>query len=98
MNPYQSPMPIDEESRSWLNLLLAGSLEAFLFTLGYIGLLAVALLLLAVMPVAIGLAWYQFRKSWALIDLFLATVMTAMLPYWSNAMFGELGRFLLGRI
>ena len=56
----------------------------FLATLGFALLLIAALALLVVMPVAIGLAWHQYRRSWALMDLFLATAMTAMLPLWKN--------------
>jgi hypothetical protein len=84
MNPYQSPMPIEEESRSWQRFLLDASQEAFAAILGCVVLLAASLVLLVVMPVAIGLAWYQFRKSMALLDLCLATLMTSMLPLWKN--------------
>jgi hypothetical protein len=84
MNPYQSPMPIEEESRSWRRFLLDASQEAFAAILGCVVLLAASLVLLVVMPVAIGLAWYQFRKSMALLDLCLATLMTSMLPLWKN--------------
>ncbi len=60
--------------------------------------LAAALMLLFVMPVAIGLAWYQFRRSCALIDLILASAMTCMLPLWQNALAEAWGDFLWGRI
>ena len=78
-----------------MSFLLAETLEAFLFTLGYIGLFVAALLLLVVMPLAIGLAWYQFRKSWAFTDLLIATVMTCMLPYWESMLVEAWGSFLL---
>lgn len=95
MNPYQSPVPIEPECRTLVGFLLAATLEAFLFTLGYVGLFAVALLLLIVMPIAIGLAWYQYRKSWSFIDLLVATVMNCMLPYWESMMLEAWGNFLL---
>ena len=98
MNPYQSPMPIEEESPPWLRFLVIGSREAFFGALGFVALLAAALILLVVMPVAIGLAWYQFRRSCALIDLFLASAMTFMLPLWQNALVEAWGDFLRGRI
>ena len=86
MNPYQSPVPIEQESSHSLRFLLLASREAILFSLGWVGMLAAALVLLVVMPVAIGLAWYQFRKSSALIDLFLASAMACMLPISQNAL------------
>ena len=98
MNPYQSPMPIEQESPPWLRFLVHESREVVLFGLGWIAMLAAALVLLVLMPVAIGLAWYQFRRSYALIDFFLATAMTFMLPFWQNAFVEGLGDFLRGRI
>lgn len=99
MNPYQSPMPIEEECiPPWLRFLVVGSREAFFAALGFVALLAAALVLLVVMPVAIGLAWYQFRRSRALIDLFLASAMTCMLPVWQNALAEAWGDFLRARI
>jgi hypothetical protein len=98
MNPYQSPMPIEEESPPWLRFLVIGSREACIATLGLVALLAAALVLLAVMPVAIGLAWYQYRKSWAIIDLIPATAMTLMLPLWQNVLVEAWTNFMHGRI
>ena len=99
MNPYQSPVPIEEESLPpWLRVLVGGSREALFAALGFVAMLAAALVLLVVMPVAIGLAWYQFRRSWALIDLFLASAMTCMLPVWQNALAEAWVDFLRGRI
>jgi hypothetical protein len=99
MNPYQSPVPIAEESLPpWLTILVGGSRRAFFAALGFVALLAAALVLLVVMPVAIGLAWYQFRRSWALIDLFPASAMTCMLPVWQNALAEAWGDFLRGKI
>jgi hypothetical protein len=97
MNPYQSPIPIDEESSSRLRFLLIASREAFLFGLGWVVMLAAALLLLAVMPVAIGLAWYQFRRSLAIIDLVPPTVMTFMLPVWQSTLVEAWLDFLHGK-
>ena len=91
-------MPIEEESRSWMRLLVVGSRETLFAALGFVTLLAAALILLDVMPVAIGLAWYQFRRSWALIDLFLASAITFMLPLWQNALVAAWGEFLRGKI
>jgi hypothetical protein len=98
MNPYQSPMPIEEESPPWLRYLVTGSREAFVATMGFVALLAAALVLLVVMPVAIGLAWYQFRRSWAIIDLIPATAMTLMLPIWQNVLVEAWSNFMHGRI
>ena len=78
MNPYQSPVPIEEEYCPWQRFLWNASRETVLATLGFALLLIAALALLVVMPVAIGLAWHQYRRSWALMDLFLATAMTFM--------------------
>lgn len=98
MNPYQSPIPIEEESPPWRRFLVLEYRAAFVATLQFVILLAAALGLLVVMPVAIGLAWYQFRRSCALIDLFLATAMTFMLPLWQNALVEAWGDFLRIRI
>ena len=98
MNPYQSPMPIEDKSPSWMRFLLIAPREIFLFSLGWVALLATALILLAVMPVAIGLAWYQFRRSYALIDLFLASAMTFMLPVWMQGFADAWLDFLCGKI
>lgn len=86
MNPYQSPVPIEEESHPWLRFLLFAAREAFMATLSFVVLLAASLLLLAVMPIAIGLAWYQFRRSSSLLDLGIATIMTSMFPFWENGL------------
>ena len=86
MNPYQSPVPIEEESHPWLRFLLFASQEAFLATLSFVVLLAASLLLLAVMPIAIGLAWYQAKKSSSLLDFGIAALMTTMLPLWKNGL------------
>lgn len=101
MNPYQSPIPIEDKSPSWLRLLLILPRDAFVFSLGWTALLSAALILLVVMPVAIGLAWYQFRKSCEVVDLVLAMGITFMLPLWQNAWmeaWGELALWLQGRI
>ena len=99
MNPYQSPVPIEEDTLPpWLRVLADGSQRAFSAALGFVALLAASLVLLVVMPVAIGLAWYQFRRSWALIDLFLASAMTCMLPVWQNALAEAWVDFLRGRM
>ena len=98
MNPYQSPVPIEGESSPLLRILVVGSREALMATLGFAALLAAALVLLAVMPVAIGLAWYQFRRSWAIIDLIPATAMTLMLPLWQNVLVEAWLDFVRGRI
>jgi hypothetical protein len=97
MNPYQSPVPIEEESHPWLRFLLFASQEAFLATLSFVVLLAASLLLLTVMPIAIGLAWYQVKKSASLLDLFCATVMTAMLPFWDDWLAVAWAIFMQGR-
>lgn len=96
MNPYQSPTPLEEDSHSTLRFLLAASQEAFAAILGCVVLFSASLLLLAVMPIAIGLAWYQFRRSWALIDLFLATFITFMFPFWKTALVELWAMFLQG--
>ena len=98
MNPYQSPTPIEEESPRWLKLLSIASREAFGFALSQVAMLAAALMLLVVMPVAIGLAWYQFRRSCAAVDFVLATAMTFMLPLWQNTLVAGLGELLRGRV
>lgn len=99
MNPYQSPVPIEEETLPpWLRVLLIGSRESLFAALGLLALLSAALMLLVVMPFAIGLAWYQFRRSYAFIDLCLASAMTIMLPLWQNALVVALWDFLRGRI
>lgn len=98
MNPYQSPVPIEEESSPWLRFLVMGSREALMTMLGFAGLLAAALVLLTVMPVAIGLAWYQFRRSWAIIDLIPATAMTLMLPIWQSVLVEAWTNFVHGRM
>lgn len=36
--------------------------------------------------IAIGLAWYQVKKSASFLDLCCATVMTAMLPLWKDGL------------
>lgn len=84
MNPYQSPVPIEEESHLWRRFLLFASQEAILVTLSFVVLLVASLLLLAVMPIAIGLAWYQVKKSASFLDLCCATVITAMFPLWND--------------
>ena len=98
MNPYQSPAPIEQGPPPWLRVLLVGSRESLFAALGFVTLLSAALMLLVVMPVAIGLAWYQFRRSYALVDLFLASAMTFMLPLWQNALVVAWGDFLRGRV
>ena len=90
-------MPIDQESSPWPRFIRQKSWEAFVFTLGHVALFAIALVLIVVMPVAIGLAWYQFRRSYAVVDFVLATAMTFMLPFWQNALVAGLGEFLSAR-
>jgi hypothetical protein len=98
MNPYQSPVPIEQETPPWLRVLLVVSREALFAALGFMALLSAALMLIVVMPVAIGLAWYQFRRSYALIDLFLASAMTFMLPLWQNALVVAWVDYLRGKM
>src|SRR5436190_10461959 len=99
MNTYQSPVPIEDEPLSpWLRGLLIGSRESLFAALGFVALLSAALMLIVVMPVATGLAWYQFRRSYAVIDLFLASAITCMLPLWQNALVIAWGDFLRGRV